>query len=132
MIKNIYELEPGHAAEFDVNTGKLKIWRWYDFIKDRTEEKIDYHRLETTIFESVKRHLISDAPIGIQLRGGIDSSILAWYVHEIKGKDIKSFSIEFLESEYDESVEASNTATKFNFDHHSIPFSVTDFIEIWP
>ena len=132
MIKNIYELEPGHAAEFDVNTGKLKIWRWYDFIKDRTEEKIDYHRLETTIFESVKRHLISDAPIGIQLSGGIDSSLLAWYAYKIKGKGIKSFSIEFLESEYDESVEASNTATKFNFDHHSIPFSVTDFIEIWP
>ncbi len=132
IIENIFELEPGHAAEFDVASGELKIWRWYDFVKERTEEEIDYEKLEKIIFESIKRHLISDAPVGIQLSGGIDSSILAWYMYKIKGKGIKSFSIEFLESEYDESVEASNTAKKFNFDHHSIPFSVTDFIEIWP
>ncbi len=132
MLKNIYELEPGHAAEFDINTGKLKIWRWHDFVKERTEEKIDYDKLEEILFQSVKRHLISDVPIGIQLSGGIDSSILAWYMSKIKGEGIKSFSIEFPDSEYDESVEASNTAKKFNFDHHSIQFSVNDFIEIWP
>ena len=74
-IKNIFELEPGHAAEYDVSSGELKIWRWYDFVKDRTEERIDYQKLEKIISESVKRHLISDAPVGIQLSGGIDSSI---------------------------------------------------------
>lgn len=131
-IENIFELEPGHAAEFDVSSGELKIWRWYDFVKERTEEEIDYEKLEKIIFESIKRHLISDAPVGIQLSGGIDSSILAWYVNKIKGEGIKSFSINFLESKFDESVEAAHTAKKFNFDHHSIPFSVTDFIEIWP
>ena len=131
-IENIFELEPGHAAEFDVASGELKIWRWYDFVKERTEEEIDYEKLEKIIFESIKRHLISDAPVGIQLSGGIDSSILAWYVNKIKGEGIKSFSINFLESKFDESVEAAHTAKKFNFDHHSIPFSVTDFIEIWP
>ena len=132
IIENIFELEPGHAAEFDVASGELKIWRWYDFVKERTEEEIDYEKLEKIIFESIKRHLISDAPVGIQLSGGIDSSILAWYVNKIKGEGIKSFSINFLESKFDESVEAAHTAKKFNFDHHSIPFSVTDFIEIWP
>ena len=132
IIENIFELEPGHAAEFDVASGELKIWRWYDFVKERTEEEIDYEKLEKIIFESIKRHLISDAPVGIQLSGGIDSSILAWYVNKIKGEGIKSFSINFLESKFDESVEAAQTAKKFNFDHHSIPFSVTDFIEIWP
>ena len=131
-IKNIFELEPGHAAEYDVASGELKIWRWHNFTKERTEEKIDYEKLETTIFESVKRHLISDAPIGIQLSGGIDSSILAWYVNKIKGNNIKSFSIKFLDSKFDESEEAAQTAKKFNFEHHSISFSVTDFIEIWP
>ncbi len=131
-IENIYELEPGHAAEFDVNSGELKIWRWHDFGEERTEKEIDYEKLQTIISESIKRHLISDAPVGIQLSGGVDSSILAWYVNKIKGEGIKSFSINFLESEFDESVEAAKTAKKFNFDHHSIPFSVKDFIEIWP
>ena len=131
-IENIYELEPGHAAEFDVNSGELKIWRWYDFGEERTEKEIDYEKLQTTISESIKRHLISDVPIGIQLSGGVDSSILAWYVNKIKGEGIKSFSINFLESEFDESVEAAKTAKKFNFDHHSSPFSVDDFIEMWP
>jgi asparagine synthase (glutamine-hydrolysing) len=131
-IENIYELEPGHAAEFDVASGELKIWRWHNFTKERTEIEINYEKLETIIFESIKRHLISDAPIGIQLSGGIDSSILAWYANKIKGEGIKSFSINFLESEFDESVEAAQTAKKFNFEHYSIPFSVTDFIEIWP
>tara|TARA_B100001540_G_scaffold317694_1_gene352203 strand:- start:349 stop:2103 length:1755 start_codon:yes stop_codon:yes gene_type:complete len=131
-IENIYELEPGHAAEFNVTSGELKIWRWYDFAKERTEKDIDYEKLETIVFDSINRHLISDAPVGIQLSGGVDSSILAWYVNKIKGEGIKSFSINFLESEFDESVEAAKTAKKFNFDHHSIPFSVDDFVEIWP
>ena len=42
--EKIYELEPGHAAEFDVNKGELRIWRWYDFVEQRVEEKIDYLR----------------------------------------------------------------------------------------
>ena len=78
---------------FDVASGELKIWRWHNFTKERTEIEINYEKLETIMFESIKRHLISDAPIGIQLSGGIDSSILAWSANKIKGEGIKSFSI---------------------------------------
>ena len=132
MIEKIYELEPGHAAEFDVNKGELRIWRWYDFVERRVEEKIDYKKLDNIIFDAVKRHLISDVPVGIQLSGGIDSSILAWYMSKIKKDDIKSFSITFPDSEFDESKEAAETAKKFNFEHYEIPFTIRDFIEIWP
>ena len=132
MIEKIYELEPGHAAEFDVNKGELRIWRWYDFVEQRVEEKIDYKKLDNIIFDAVKRHLISDVPVGIQLSGGIDSSILAWYMSKIKKDDIKSFSITFPDSEFDESKEAAKTAKKFNFEHYEIPFTIRDFIEIWP
>ena len=132
MIEKIYELEPGHAAEFDVNKGELRIWRWYDFVERRVEEKIDYKKLDNIIFDAVKRHLISDVPVGIQLSGGIDSSILAWYMSKIKKDDIKSFTITFPDSEFDESKEAAETAKKFNFEHYEIPFTIRDFIEIWP
>jgi len=132
MIEKICELEPGHAAEFDVNKGKLRIWRWYDFVEQRTEEKIDYEKLDNIIFQAVKIHLISDVPLGIQLSGGIDSSILAWYVSKIRKDNVKSFSITLPDSKFDESKEASETAKKFNFEHYEIPFTIKDFIEIWP
>jgi len=132
MIEKICELEPGHAAEFDVNKGELRIWRWYDFVDQRVEENIDYKKLDNIIFDAVKRHLISDVPVGIQLSGGIDSSILAWYMSKIKKDDIKSFSITFPDSKFDESKEAAETAKKFNFEHYEIPFTIRDFIEIWP
>jgi len=50
----------------------------------------------------VKRHLISDAPIGLFLSGGIDSSLLTILAQKYKGDSLRTLSIVFEEQAFSE------------------------------
>jgi asparagine synthase (glutamine-hydrolysing) len=41
------------------------------------------NELDMLLEQSVRRHLVSDVPVGILLSGGIDSTLLYWYAHDI-------------------------------------------------
>ncbi|MBB6235482.1 asparagine synthase (glutamine-hydrolyzing) [Pedobacter sp. AK013] len=61
--------------------------------------------LEQNLRASVKRHLLSDAKIGVFLSGGIDSSILTLLADEITNRDsstLNTISINFEETAYSE------------------------------
>ncbi len=51
---------------------------------------------------AVKNHLIADAPLGVFLSGGIDSSILTLIADKIIGKNLKTLSINFAEQAFSE------------------------------
>ena len=53
--------------------------------------------------EAVNRHLIADAPIGVFLSGGIDSSIVALEASKFKGTDLHTLSLTFDDADFDES-----------------------------
>ena len=51
---------------------------------------------------AVKNHLIADAPVGVFLSGGIDSSILTLIADKAIGKNLKTLSINFAEQAFSE------------------------------
>jgi len=63
-----------------------------------TAERAINDRLKTAI----KRQLLADAPIGVFLSGGVDSSLVTLLANQQKHQELKTVSIFFNEKEYDE------------------------------
>lgn len=90
---------------------ELKDRPYYD---DFAKAKLD---LRLQLKESVRQRMVSDVPIGAFLSGGIDSSIIAGLMAEISPSPINTFSIGFVEKDYDESDRAQLVADKIKSNH---------------
>jgi len=88
------------------------------------DEIIAKSELKSLLESSVKYCMISDVPLGVFLSGGIDSSTVAAIAQAQSSKPVKTFSIGFRETKYNESVFAGNVARHIGSDHHE--FTVTE------
>jgi asparagine synthase (glutamine-hydrolysing) len=69
--------------------------------------------------------MVSDVPLGILLSGGIDSSVVAALAVRASSETVKTFSISFAESSFDESQYARAVAKFLGTDHHEERFSAS-------
>lgn len=110
-----------------VEQGKLRTRRWYEFTPTPfTRQPSDAEAAETLLAlyrGAVKRHLISDVPVGLLLSGGIDSGLLLGLMSEF-GKNWPTYTVGYGESFRDDELEdaaetarhygASNTAVRID------------------
>ena len=98
VFHGISELEPGCFGSFEA--GKLEIHRYWK-LRDRphtesfeeTAEKVRF-----LVFDSIKRQMVSDVPIGTFLSGGLDSSIISAICAGEKagiGERLPTFSVDY-------------------------------------
>ena len=102
QVKNYWKLEPNE------NSARILTKHQLNSLMDE---------LYALLKESVRMRLISDVPLGAFLSGGIDSSSIVGLMHELGASPIKTFSIGFKESSYDELRFARSVASKFRTDH---------------
>jgi asparagine synthase (glutamine-hydrolysing) len=74
--------------------------------------------------DSVRMRLVSDVPLGVLLSGGVDSSTVAAMAVRSSSEAVKTFSISFAESSFDESSYARAVAKFLGTDHHEERLSV--------
>jgi asparagine synthase (glutamine-hydrolysing) len=104
----IESLPGGHQLSW--RDGKISVLPWYDLaaaagesFDERTDAAVEaeYTRL---LEDSVRLRFRSDVPVGINLSGGVDSSLLLGLVHAIQGEesDVSVFTFLTNDSRYDE------------------------------
>lgn len=106
-FRAIRELREGCLIEADLATGRLEFRRHHEtrFGPGTTASLEDaVAELRETLVDSVRRSLVADAPVGMTLSGGVDTSgLLAIAKHLGRASSLHTYSIVMDESSFDES-----------------------------
>lgn len=137
IYRNVYKFPSGHFAVLDTRSGRLQFHKYWDaanyfLTAPIHDENEGYKKYKETIYEVVESQLISDVPLGTFLSGGIDSSLVTAVASDITAHHVKTFSIGFNESKYDESAYAEAIAKHLKTDHHTFKVSANDVMELVP
>lgn len=134
MIRGIRQLPPGALLTWRPDVPPA-IGRWWQ-PQFRPDPRLDLaaavEEFEALWPAVIRRHLISDVPIGAFVSGGIDSGLVAAEAaRQMPG--FKTFSISFRDSAFDETPHALATARALGCAHEVFPFDA-DFatlLEEW-
>lgn len=127
ILQNTNKLPPAHAMIFDLETGKLKLWCYWQVPEFEAGQKHDENELidelQSLLDDSVRRQLIADVPVGVLLSGGVDSSLVtAMAVRHVS--KVQTFTVSFPgHSKYDESSHAQLIAKYFDTEHTELEAS---------
>jgi asparagine synthase (glutamine-hydrolysing) len=129
LFQGIRKLAPG--TMLIAEKGKCREARWYSYtpmpFSDRKDEKQAAEELLELYRGGVKRHLLSDVPVGILLSGGIDSGLLLALMNE-QGGPWPAYSIGYGETfEDDELTDARETAAVLGARHVPVKLGRAEF-----
>ncbi|HJO94105.1 MAG TPA: asparagine synthase (glutamine-hydrolyzing) [Victivallales bacterium] len=136
IYKNIKSFPAGYYAYYKNNNLTFNKFSSYEFLPKLNDSYNSIvSNVKTLLHNSVKRHLISDAPIGTFLSGGLDSSAITAVAAQYRD-ELNTLSLIFDVQKYSEEtyqdlvVKRYNTKhTKYLIDEKYFLDSINDFID---
>tara|TARA_B100002019_G_scaffold292918_1_gene317810 strand:+ start:1326 stop:3209 length:1884 start_codon:yes stop_codon:yes gene_type:complete len=113
IIKNIFQLKPGHFLKLKDGNMFMKKWWQINFNDSKLNFKEAAEKLEYLIEDSVKIRLTSDVKVVSMLSGGIDSGIISNF-YKKNYSDCEAFILDFKEKTYSEYELGKLTSNKLN------------------
>jgi asparagine synthase (glutamine-hydrolysing) len=119
MIADSYALEPGTWLSIDAKdlARKGRHFTFPTFSEPDLHGPVANEAVDTAITAAVRRHLVSDVPVGLFLSGGIDSPLIGAKMAELTGKSFPAFTLETGGDSFDESTDAGIYARELRLDH---------------
>ena len=123
--QTVRKLNPGSWLLYRAD-GSVSRGRYWNMPEPESRESAGFspedscQRIRETFDEAVRLRLIADVPLGAFLSGGIDSSLVVASMARQSRDPVKTFSIGFEESEYNELKYAAMVASRYGTDHHEL------------
>lgn len=144
IYEGLFKLEAGHAASFVVSDRRVaagtKIQYWSAAQAARAGVASRYRgsleeasaELEVLLRDAVRMRMISDVPLGAFLSGGIDSSLVVVLMQAQSSTPVRTFTVGFDESDFNEAVYAKRIAQHLGTEHTEIRLSATEALHVVP
>ena len=116
-FEGIMCVPPGGFVHYNPEGDFITHGNYYEFAPIYGPEPTTPGRVRACVEEAVYKRLESEVPLGVYLSGGIDSAIIT-AIASRKVKDLHTFTMGFMEPEYDETADAEVIAGLFGTQHH--------------
>jgi asparagine synthase (glutamine-hydrolysing) len=131
IYKSVKKVSAGHFMSVNINQindlTEQPYWLLEDYLNS---EKKDLNSLKeefkTLLDDSVRMRMVADVQVGVFLSGGVDSSVIVANMTKHSTQPVKTSSIGFDLSAYDESYYAEKVAKYYRCDHVTTSVSVND------
>lgn len=135
-FKSISQVPPGCSLVIDPNGLRVQRYWSLTFPREQNQFAQDERRLagelRELLLDATKIRLRSDVPVGAYLSGGIDSTVTTALAASVAGDRLRSFSISFEDSEYDEKRFQQEASAFLRTEHSSFACSSTDIAGVFP
>lgn len=140
MFEGMYRLPEGALLEIHVSDSVMaQPERYWDMRYQPEDITLDdaIGQLDILLKRTVEMQLMSDVPLGVQLSGGVDSSIIVALMETLRRERgdkslIKTFSVGFDIPEFSELPYALEIARRYGTEHHEIHVGFHDFAQELP
>jgi len=142
IYRDVLKLRPGHllriCADAPRSAQAVAYWRYNDAVSaglgnplaGSDAEAID--ALERQLGASVGAQMLADVPLGAFLSGGIDSSTIVALMQARSRRPVKTFTMGFGETGYDEAAHAKAVARHLGTEHTELYVRPEDALAVIP
>lgn len=139
IFEYAHKVNSGHFVEIDTTTQAITTESYWDIetvfeqkTLDTRPENLILEELEPLLSESFGLRMVADVPVGMFLSGGIDSSLVVALLQKQTNQQLKTFTIGFEDTRYNEAHFAKKIAQHIGTDHTELYCSEADFKEVIP
>jgi asparagine synthase (glutamine-hydrolysing) len=127
IFREISKLEPGTILTVDgEETRQPTIERYWSYrtvvesglANSLPDEEAARQELESALIAAIQGQSVADVPVGVFLSGGIDSSTIAALWRKHSSRELRTYSMGFEESGFDEAPHAKAVARHLGTVHH--------------
>lgn len=145
LVEGVRMLEPGSWMSVKLEGGRApppRIRRYWHPLEEARErraarsaepsEDAMVEAIRGRLEVAVERRLISDAPLGAFLSGGLDSTAVVAFMAQLRDSPVRTFTVVFEDDGYRDGAYARLAADRFGTDHEEVRLGEDDLLERIP
>jgi asparagine synthase (glutamine-hydrolysing) len=127
IFRGVHKLPPGSILTVKAGGDEPKVvpyWRLSDVVTRAPRTELSAGEAASTLDgllrEAVRGRMIADVPLGAFLSGGVDSATVVALMQSCSDQPVRTFTIGFQETAYDEAPYARDVAERLGTDHTEV------------